>query len=213
MLSVSDTGTAMSRDVLTSAFEPFFTTKEMGQGTGLGLSQVYGFVKQSCGHIKLYSEVDQGTTVKIYLPRYFGTDLDNQLVEEELLGQGENGETILIVEDEDDLRAYLADVVRSLGYGVATAANGKLALELLGHAKTRIDLMLTDVVMPGMNGRQLAESAREREPSMKVIYMTGYSRNAVTHHGRLDPGLDVLQKPITQSELAARIRDVLDKRS
>jgi PAS domain S-box-containing protein len=166
MLSVSDTGAGMTKDVLSRAFEPFFTTKELGHGTGLGLSQVYGFVKQSSGHIKIYSEVGQGTTVKIYLPRFFGTNEVNQLVDGDLLGQGEDGETILIVEDDDDVRAYLTDVVRSLGYGVAAASNGQLALDLLGQAKTRIDLMLTDVVMPGMNGRELANSGLEILPTV-----------------------------------------------
>jgi CheY-like chemotaxis protein len=213
MLSVSDSGAGMTKDVLSRAFEPFFTTKELGHGTGLGLSHVYGFVKQSSGHIKIYSEVGQGTTVKIYLPRFFGPNEANQLVDGDLLGQGEDGETILIVEDDDDVRAYLTDVVRSLGYGVAAASNGKLALDLLGQAKTRIDLMLTDVVMPGMNGRELANSATRLRPDLKVLYMTGYSRNAVTHHGRLDAHLDVIQKPINQSDLATRIRDALDKRS
>src|SRR5205085_8663091 len=179
-------------------FEPFFTTKELGHGTGLGLSQVYGFVKQSGGHLKIYSEVDQGTTVKIYLPRYFGTDDNDQLLEGELLGQAEKGENILIVEDDDDLRAYLTDVVRGLGYGVLNAANGKRALDLLNQAKSPIALLLTDVVMPGMTGRELADSAIKQRPDLKVLYMTGYSRNAITHHGRLDPRLDVLQKPITQ---------------
>jgi CheY-like chemotaxis protein len=213
MLSVSDSGAGMTKDVLSRAFEPFFTTKELGHGTGLGLSHVYGFVKQSSGHIKIYSEVGQGTTVKIYLPRFFGPNEANQLVDGDLLGQGEDGETILIVEDDDDVRAYLTDVVRSLGYGVAAASNGKLALDLLGQAKTRIDLMLTDVVMPGMNGRELANSATRLRPDLKVLYMTGYSRNAVAHHGRLDARLDVIQKPITQSDLATRLRDALDRRS
>lgn len=213
MLSVSDTGAGMTKDVLSRAFEPFFTTKELGHGTGLGLSQVYGFVKQSSGHIKIYSEVGQGTAVKIYLPRFFGTNEANQLVDGDLLGQGEDGETILIVEDDDDVRAYLTDVVRSLGYGVAATSNGKLALDLLEQAKTRIDLMLTDVVMPGMNGRELANSATRLRPDLKVLYMTGYSRNAVAHHGRLDARLDVIQKPVTQSDLATRIRDALDRRS
>ena len=213
MLSVSDTGAGMTKDVLSRAFEPFFTTKELGHGTGLGLSQVYGFVKQSSGHIKIYSEVGQGTTVKIYLPRFFGPNEANQLVDGDLLGQGEDGETILIVEDDDDVRAYLTDVVRSLGYGVAATSNGKLALDLLEQAKPRIDLMLTDVVMPGMNGRELANSATRLRPDLKVLYMTGYSRNAVAHHGRLDARLDVIQKPITQSDLATRLRDALDRRS
>jgi CheY-like chemotaxis protein len=202
----------MSKDVLTRAFEPFFTTKELGHGTGLGLSQVYGFVKQSGGHLKIYSEVEQGTTVKIYLPRYFGTDNNDQLLEGELLGQAENGENVLIVEDDDDLRAYLTDVVRALGYGVLNAANGKQALDLLSQTKSHIALLLTDVVMPGMTGRDLAEDATKLRPSLKVLYMTGYSRNAISRNGRLDPRLDVLQKPITQSELAARIRDALDAR-
>jgi PAS domain S-box-containing protein len=212
LLSVSDTGCGMSKDTLARAFEPFFTTKEMGHGTGLGLSQVFGFVKQSGGHVKIYSEVGQGTAVKIYLPRFFGIDESEQLVQGELLGQGENGENILIVEDDDDVRAYLTDVVRSLGYGVLAAANGKLALDLLGQVKSPVALLLTDVVMPGMTGRELADLATTLRPELKVLYMTGYSRNAITHHGRLDPGLDVLNKPITQSELAARIRDSLDAR-
>ena len=212
VLSVSDTGSGMSKDVLARAFEPFFTTKELGHGTGLGLSQVYGFVKQSGGHLKIYSEVGEGTAVKIYLPRYFGHDDQDQLVDGELLGQGENGENILIVEDDDDLRAYLTDVVRSLGYGVLNAANGKQALDLLNQAKSPIALLLTDVVMPGMTGRELADSATRLKQDLRVLYMTGYSRNAITHHGRLDPGLDVLQKPITQAELASRIRDALDAR-
>jgi PAS domain S-box-containing protein len=211
MLSVSDAGAGMSKDVLARAFEPFFTTKELGHGTGLGLSQVYGFVKQSGGHLKIYSEVAHGTTVKIYLPRYFGTDDDDQLIDGELLGQGENGENILIVEDDDDVRGYLTDVLRSLGYGVVNAGNGKSALDLLNQSKVPIALMLTDVVMPGMTGRELAASATKLRPDLKVLYMTGYSRNAISHHGRLDPQLDVLQKPITQSELATRIRDALDK--
>ena len=195
MLSVSDTGVGMSKDVLARAFEPFFTTKELGHGTGLRLSQVYGFVKQSGGHLKIYSEVAHGTTVKIYLPRHFGTDDDDQLIDGELLGQGENGENILIVEDDDDVRAYLTDVLRSLGYSIINAGNGKLALDLLNQSKIHIALMLTDVVMPGMTGRELAASATKLQ-DLKVLYMTGYSRNAISHHGRLDPQLDVLQKPI-----------------
>jgi CheY-like chemotaxis protein len=212
MLSVSDTGCGMSKETVSRAFEPFYTTKEVGHGTGLGLSQVYGFVKQSGGHIRIYSEVGQGTTVKIYLPRFFGRDADDQLIEGELLGQGEGGETVLVVEDDDDVRAYLTDVLRGLGYGVIAASNGNVALEILARDNLRVDLMLTDVVMPGMTGRELAKKVSQFRPKLRVIYMTGYSRNAVTHHGRLDPKLEVLQKPITQGDLAIRIREALDKR-
>ena len=212
MVSVSDTGCGMTKETMSRVFEPFFTTKEIGHGTGLGLSQVYGFVKQSGGHIRIYSEVGQGTTVKIYLPRFFGRDAADHLIEGELLGQGEGGETILLVEDDGDVRAYLTDILRGLDYGVVAASNGTIALDILTRNDLRIDLMLTDVVMPGMNGRELARKASQLRPELRVIYMTGYSRNAVTHHGRLDPNLDVLQKPVTQSDLAMRIREVLDKR-
>jgi PAS domain S-box-containing protein len=211
MVSVSDTGCGMSKDTINRAFEPFFTTKEAGHGTGLGLSQVYGFVKQSGGHVRLYSEVGEGTTVKIYLPRFFGRDTDDQLIEGELLGQGEGGETILIVEDDSDVRAYLTDVLRGLGYGVVAASNGTIALDILARDNLRVDLMLTDVVMPGMTGRDLAREVAKLRPELRTVYMTGYSRNAVTHHGRLDPNLDVLQKPVTQRDLAMRIREALDK--
>jgi CheY-like chemotaxis protein len=212
MISVSDTGSGMTKETVSRAFEPFFTTKEVGHGTGLGLSQVYGFVKQSGGHIRIYSEVGEGTTVKIYLRRFFGRDADDQLIEGELLGQGDGAETILVVEDDDDVRAYLTDVLRGLDYGVIAASNGKVALEILARNNLRVDLMLTDVVMPEMTGRELARKVSQLRPELRVLYMTGYSRNAVTHHGRLDPNLEVLQKPITQSDIATRIREALDKR-
>jgi PAS domain S-box-containing protein len=211
MLSITDTGMGMPTDVLNRAFEPFFTTKELGQGSGLGLSQVYGFVKQSGGHIRIYSELGQGTTVKIYLPRFIGAGNDEQNLEDELAAQGEEGETVLIVEDDEDVRAYLTEAVRSLGYRVTTAANATVALDILNNKDRRFDLMLTDVVMPGMNGRQLGAAAAKLRPNLKIIYMTGYPRNAVTHQGRLEEGLEVLQKPITQSLLASRLRDSLDK--
>ena len=210
VICVSDTGVGMPPDVLNRAFEPFFTTKELGHGTGLGLSQVYGFVKQSGGHIKIYSEVDQGTTVKIYLPRLTGRS-HHEVEEPEVLGEGQAGEAILLVEDDHDVRAYIAETLRDLGYGVMGAANGEMALKVLSQKDTRIDLMLTDIVMPGMNGRELAGRAQSIRPDMPVLYMTGYSRNAVVHQGRLDEGVELLHKPMTQAELAERVRKVLDQ--
>jgi PAS domain S-box-containing protein len=211
VMCVSDTGCGMPADVLSRAFEPFFTTKEPGRGTGLGLSQVYGFVKQSGGHIKIYSEVDQGTTVKIFFPRYTGGLSEDQEPSGEVIGQGENGETILIVEDDVELRAYLSEVLRGLGYRVLTAPDAKAALSILEPDAARVDLLLTDVVMPGMNGRELGRRAQHLRPTLRVLYMTGYSRNAVTHQGRLDEGVELLQKPIAQAHLATRIRDLLDQ--
>ena len=210
VISVSDTGHGMPPDVLSHAFEPFFTTKEFGHGTGLGLSQVYGFVKQSGGHVKIYSEVDQGTTVKIYLPRYAGA-VEEEEQPAEAPGEAERGETILVVEDDRDLRSYLAEVLRALGYRIVTAANAEAALAIVRKNTARVDLLLTDVVMPGMNGRELGRRAQELRPHLRVLYMTGYSRNAVVHHGRLEEGVELIQKPITQTYLATRIRDVLDQ--
>lgn len=199
----------MPADVLSRAFEPFFTTKELGQGTGLGLSQVYGFVKQSGGHIKIYSEEGQGTTVKIYLRR-LAKEVGRQEHESTALGgEGEGDETILVVEDDEDLRIYICEALRELNYWVFSAANPKAALALLSQ-KGRVDLLLTDIVMPGMSGRDLAKAAQEVRPDLRVLYMTGYSRNAVVHHGRLDKGVNLLQKPISQADLATRVRDALD---
>jgi CheY-like chemotaxis protein len=211
MISVSDTGCGMPADVVDRAFEPFFTTKELGQGTGLGLSQVYGFVKQSGGQVKIYSEVGQGTTVKIYLPRYSAHAVVDDKEEGELPIKGEQGESILIVEDDADLRVYLIEVLRGLGYRVVAAGNAKAALSILEQASLRIDLLLTDIVMPGVNGRELAGQAQQIRPMLRVLYMTGYSRNAVVHQGRLDHGVNLLQKPITQVDLASRIRELLDQ--
>jgi CheY-like chemotaxis protein len=201
----------MPPDVLNRAFEPFFTTKELGHGTGLGLSQVYGFVKQSGGHVKIYSEAGHGTTVKIYMPRHARWAEKEKEERQAILPDGEQGEVIMIVEDDEDLRSYLADVLRSLGYVVHTASNPSVALPLLEEQSRRIDLLITDVVMPGMNGRELGRRAKMLRPALRVLYMTGYSRNAVMHHGRLEEGVELLQKPITQARLAERVRDVLDR--
>jgi PAS domain S-box-containing protein len=211
VICVSDTGCGMPPDVLSRAFEPFFTTKEPGQGTGLGLSQVYGFVKQSGGHIKIYSEVEQGTTIKIYLPRHAGQSADNEDESAEPVSVSERGESILIVEDDSDLRAYILEVLRGLGYRVRAVSNASAALPILQETRQRVDLLLTDVVMPGRNGRELGNEAQRLRPGLPILYMTGYSRNAVVHHGRLDEGVEVLQKPIGQQVLATRVRDLLDR--
>ena len=211
VVCVSDTGTGMPPDVLNRAFEPFFTTKELGQGTGLGLSQVYGFVKQSGGHIKIYSELNQGTTVKIYLPRLRAHSPDEiSEVDEPLVG-AEESETILVVEDDSDVRAYLVDVLRGLDYRVVAAPNAEAALDLL-RSNRSVDLLLTDIIMPGWNGRELAKQAEHLRPGLRVLYMTGYSRNAVVHQGRLDEGVDLLQKPVSQAQLAMRVRAALDRK-
>jgi len=211
VISVTDTGTGMPPDTLSRVFEPFFTTKEAGQGTGLGLSQVYGFVKQSGGHIKIYSEVGQGTTIKMYFPRLIGREADLEEPGEELAAQAEQSETILIVEDDADLRTYLAETLRGLNYRVHAANNAQAALTILLQPDRRIDLMLTDVVMPGINGRELAKRVHALRPDLPILYMTGYSRNAVMHQGRLDEGVELLQKPVTQAQLANRVREMLDR--
>jgi signal transduction histidine kinase len=213
LICVSDNGSGMPPDVLSRAFEPFFTTKEIGQGTGLGLSQVYGFVKQSGGHVKIYSEVGQGTTVKIYMPRYMRRDETREESPIEAAPRGEQEETVLVVEDDADVRAYLTEILRDVGYHVLAAHDAAAALPLVELPTQRIDLILTDVVMPGVNGRELGRRAQEVRPNLPILYMTGYSRNAVVHHGRLDEGVELVQKPISQSHLAVRIRDLLDSKT
>jgi signal transduction histidine kinase len=211
MIAVADTGLGMDRDTMERAFEPFFTTKDVGKGTGLGLSQVYGFVRQSAGHVRIYSELGEGTTVKIYLPRHVGADEDPVEISRPSDPMRAIGaETVLLVEDDDALRAYGVELLNDLGYNVLAAANAAGALEMIdrGH---EIDLLFTDVVMPGgMNGRELADEAARRRPGLKVLFTTGYTRNAIVHHGRLDPGLQMIGKPFTYQELGTKIRAVLD---
>ncbi|EHQ99509.1 hybrid sensor histidine kinase/response regulator [Bradyrhizobium sp. WSM471] len=209
-ICVTDTGGGMSRDVLSHAFEPFFTTKEPGHGTGLGLSQVYGFVKQSGGHAKIYSEVGQGTTIKLYFPRFTGSARHEEVAPEEL-AEGEIFETILVVEDDEDLRVYISDVLRDLNYRVLSARTAQAALTILLQDQSKVDLLLTDVVMPGINGRELGRRALQIRPRLKILYMTGYSRNAVVHQGRLDEGVNLLEKPISQAKLALKVREILDQ--
>jgi CheY-like chemotaxis protein len=210
LIAVSDTGAGMPEEVVAKAFDPFFTTKEVGKGTGLGLSQVYGFVKQSGGHVKLYSETGQGTTVKVYLPRLTAptSETDVEAVTHKLL-MGDAREVILVVEDEPSVRQFTTDALSELGYRVLEAEGAASALRLLDeHAE--IALLFTDVVMPDVNGRKLADEARRLRPELKVLFTTGYTRNAVVHNGVLDAGVEMISKPFTVEELAAKIREVLD---
>ncbi len=211
VICISDTGAGMSPEVQAHAFEPFFTTKEIGHGTGLGLSQVYGFVKQSGGHVKLYSEPGLGTTVKLYLPRLHSEDAAAEMPEHPTHAPpSASGETILVVEDDPDVRANTTSTLRELRYTVLEAPNGATALRLLRrHAE--IALLFTDVGLPGgMNGRQLADAARGLRPDLKVLFTTGYARNAIVHDGRLDPGVVMLSKPFTFTALATKISEMLE---
>lgn len=210
MVSVSDTGTGMSPDVVSQAFEPFFTTKQIGKGSGLGLSMVFGFAKQSGGHVKIYSEVGEGSTVKLYLPRALSTD--NSVYDGHLTPQVKGGsEKILLVEDDSLVRDHVASQLKALGYRLHAARNADEAHDIL-KLMSDIDLLFTDVVMPGtMNGRQLAELARQLRPGIKVLFTSGYTENAIVHHGRLDRGVHLLNKPYRRQELAAKVRKVLDE--
>ena len=206
---VTDTGTGMSDDVITHAFEPFYTTKPIGQGTGLGLSQVYGFVKQSGGHVKLYSEVGQGTTVKIYLPRMSRQADEEPEAPFAAPPTGSKHEVVLVVEDDDDVRLFTTESLRELGFTVVQAHDAPSALKLL-EIRPEVQLIFTDVGLPGMNGAQLVAAARAMRPDIKVLFTTGYARNAIVHQGRLDRGIELITKPFTRLQLASRIRDVLD---
>lgn len=209
VVAVSDDGTGMDEATLARIFDPFFTTKDVGEGSGLGLSMVYGFVKQSGGHIQIYSEPNEGTTARLYFPRASG--------EQSAPGLGIDGgealrgkEGILVVEDDISILQQLTKQLEGLGYNVITASEGEPALALL-RERSDIDLLLSDIVLPGgMNGRQIAQAAQAIRPSIKILHISGYSREAVVHQGRIDPGVELLSKPYRRSELAARIRKVLD---
>jgi PAS domain S-box-containing protein len=211
LIGVTDTGTGMTPEVIERAFDPFYTTKGVGKGTGLGLSQVYGFVKQSGGHVKIYSEPGQGTTVKIYLPRHVKADpmeIEAQVPVQEL-PIAKDGEILLVVEDDEDVRHMAVDVLRDLGYTVVQASDASQAIEIL-IVQPSISLLFTDIVMPKMNGRVLADEAIKMRPGLKILFTTGYTRNAVVHNGMIDAGVAFLPKPFTVAELAAKVRRVLD---
>jgi len=211
MIGVSDSGTGMSPEVVERAFDPFYTTKGVGKGTGLGLSQVFGYVKQSGGHVKIYSEIGQGTTVKIYLPRHLGNagNLPEADKTADELPRGHAGEIILVVEDEEQVRHMTVDALRDLGYTIIQASDANQALEQIA-VQPQLDLLFTDIVMPGMNGRELSDKVRLLRPEISILFTTGYTRNAVVHNGMLDAGVAFLPKPFTIAQLAWKVRDVLD---
>ena len=215
MLSVSDSGTGIEPTVLEKVFEPFFTTKEQGKGTGLGLSMIHGFARQSDGHIRIYSEVGIGTTVKIYLPRHIeptSGDVNprGEMVNAQAMPHAKAGETVLLVEDDPGVRAYAIDVLEDVGYKVVAASSGPEALQLISEA-LRIDILFTDVVLPeGLNGRELAKKVLAQREELPVLFTTGYTRNAIIHHGRVDADVNLVMKPYTQRDLARKIREVLD---
>jgi signal transduction histidine kinase len=208
LVAITDTGGGMTPEVMERAFDPFFTTKRLGEGTGLGLSQVHGFLKQSRGHIKLYSELGVGTTVKLYLPRDTqGLAIEEPVAPRPIVASGE-AFTVLIAEDDPGVRSFTVSAARELGYKVIEADGAAVALERLGQ-RPEITILLTDVVMPGSNGRQLVDAALLVRPDLKVIYMTGYTRNAIVHNGTLDAGTRLLTKPFTLEQLDRELRDAL----
>ncbi|WP_282281474.1 PAS domain-containing hybrid sensor histidine kinase/response regulator [Pseudomonas sp. PS02302] len=209
-LSVTDTGVGIPPEVAVRVFEPFFTTKPIGQGTGLGLSMIYGFARQSGGQVRLYSEVGQGTTLCIYLPRYLGEAPANEGLAARLEVAGSTqGETVLIVDDEPTVRMLVVDILEDLGYAVIEAADSLTGLKIL-QSDVSLDLLITDVGLPGgMNGRQMAEAGRQSRPGLKTLFITGYAENAAIGNGHLDPGMDILTKPFAMDTLAARVREML----
>jgi len=210
-ICVSDTGTGMDADTIAKAFEPFFTTKPIGQGTGLGLSMIYGFAQQSEGYAKIYSELGQGTTFKLYLPRHRGA-LEDEHVEprRSSVPPAEHGEVVLVVEDEPVVRGLILEELEELGYAALEAHDGPSGLELL-RSKRRIDLLVTDIGLPGLNGRQLADAARALRPDLMVLFMTGYAENAALASGFLEPGMEMITKPFAMEALATRIRAILTR--
>ncbi len=210
LVAVTDNGSGMPPEVAAKAFDPFFTTKGVGKGTGLGLSQVFGFVKQSGGHVKIYSEPDHGTSVKIYLPRYYGNAEAPARTLARGVPYGNSSEVILVVEDDSRVRELAVQMLRDLGYGVLEAEDGACGLQMLDR-HPEVCLLFTDVVMPGMSGRLFADEARRRKPALRVLFTTGYSRNAIVHNGVLDPGVHLLPKPASLEQLALKVREVLDE--
>lgn len=207
VLSVTDTGSGMAPTTMDKVFEPFFTTKPVGQGTGLGLSMVYGFARQSGGHVRIYSEVGQGTTVKLFLTRSLGGEALVAAMPSPETPRG-SGETVMVVEDDPSVRMIVTELLSEVGYGVLEATDADTAIPIL-QSNQRIDLLVSDVGLPGMNGRQLAEVARQSRPDLKILFITGYAQNAAVRAGFLADGMDMMTKPFAVDALATKIRDIL----
>jgi nitrogen-specific signal transduction histidine kinase/CheY-like chemotaxis protein len=208
-LCVTDTGTGMEPEVIRRAFDPFFTTKPLGEGTGLGLSMVYGFARQSGGQVRIYSELGRGTTMCLYLPRHLGphdTRHEQEIPDETEFGEGE---TVLVIEDEPTVRVLITDLLQENGYKPLAAADGMTGLKIL-QSGVRIDLLITDVGLPGgMNGRQIADAARVSRPELKVLFITGYAENAAVGNGHLEPGMAILTKPFVMADLVKKVRTMI----
>jgi CheY-like chemotaxis protein len=209
MIAVTDTGCGMTPEIMAQVFEPFFTTKPTGQGTGLGLSQVHGFLKQSGGHVRLYSEPGMGTTVKLYLPRSHEGGAAPVAAIHRSRGSARREVTVLVVEDEAGVREFVVEALSALGFDVLSAARAGDALDLLG-AHPQVQVLLSDVIMPGANGRVLATQAQRLRPDLKIIFMTGYTQNAIVHNSVLEPGVRLLTKPFTVADLAAELDSALE---
>ena len=209
-LCVTDTGIGMTPEVIERAFDPFYTTKPLGEGTGLGLSMVHGFARQSGGQVRIYSEVDKGTTMCVYLPRFVG-ELEPEELSDEPPAHADGGhETVLVVDDEASVRMLMLDVLSEAGYRVLVASDGPSALKIL-ESNVRIALLITDVGLPGgLNGRQVAEAARAQRPNLKVVFVTGYAENAVIGNGLLRPGMTVITKPFAMATFASRVREIIE---
>jgi CheY-like chemotaxis protein len=208
-LGVFDTGIGMSAETIARAFDPFFTTKPLGEGTGLGLSMVYGFARQSGGQARIISQPGKGTQVCLYLPRYIGNDSIIEAPENAPMAQRGDGKTVLVVDDEPSVRELVNEVLRELDYQVLEAENGASGLQIL-QSRRRVDLLVTDVGLPGgMNGRQLADAALVTRPDLKILFITGYAENAVVGAGQLKPGMYILTKPFSLETLGRRISDIL----
>ena len=209
-LIVSDTGTGMTTDGIARAFDPFFTTRPLGSGTGPGLSMIYGFAKQSGGHVRIYSEVGRSAKVCLYLPRFMSAaEAEDDTVPSLSLQRAIPGKTVMVVDDEETVRMRLVEVLQELGYLALAAGDGASGLEILRSNK-RIDLLVSDVGLPGgMNGRQLADAARSLRPNLKILFITGYAESAAINHGHLDPGMQVMTKPFPMEALGTKIRDMV----